>query len=1103
MRTLTLSLLLTTALLGCRKEVPLSETDLDGDGVMADVDCDDTDPDRFQGNDELCNGLDDDCDEEVDEEAIDAPTWFADADGDGYGDPAAGETTCEQPLGYVITDTDCDDADAAFHPGAAEYDCTDPNDYNCDGSTGYADADGDGWAACEECDDSDGAVKPDADEVCNDIDDDCDGDVDQDAVDAPTWYLDSDADTYGNPAISTVDCEQPAGWVADDTDCDDLHTPSHPGGTEVCDEHDNDCDGTVDEDDATDAPTWYEDEDGDLWGADATGTTQCDAPDSTWVTRAGDCDDEHAKASPTGTEVCDDLDNDCDGSTDGADAVDASSWYADSDSDGYGDADSASVACDQPSAYVSDSTDCDDSDGDVNPGETELCNGVDDDCDGTIDEDDADDALTWYIDLDEDGYGGSRTTTACEEPSGYTDNSDDCDDLDDDAFPGNTEVCDKADNDCDGDTDESDAADATEWYADADGDGYGDADTSTTACDEPSGYTDNDDDCDDTAATSNPSAYEVCDGEDNDCDGDTDEDDAIDADTWYIDADGDGYGDARYHTDACDQPSGYTDNGDDCDDSDSGISPAATEYCDGVDNDCDGSTDEGDAVDAVVYYADDDGDDYGDPDSTQSACSQPSGYVSDDTDCHDTDDTAYPGSHETETPGDGIDTDCDGYDGCNDLGCDNYPDVLISHSYTGSSYSTTSEVYLGSSSGVATTADYSLPTYSAYDVDFGDFDGDGYVDITWSSHYDGDYNTTAYVYYGSASGYSTSDRVGLTVSSGRNTAVADLDSDGYDDWVTAFYRDNSNDRTLNSKIWWGSSSGLSSSDYTDLPTAGPQDVEIDDFDADGYLDIFFCGYNDGDYYTNSYVYWGSSGGSYSTSDRTTLAMYGCWDSEVGDFDADGYLDILTGSHHDGNYSTTSYVWYGSSSGFSTSNRFSMSTYGTLGVEVTDLDGDGYDDALVPNYYTGSSYSTTSYVYWGSSSGLSTSSRDSFTTYGPYDVGAGDLDGDGYQDLVFCTYYNGSTHSASSYVYWGSSAGLSSTATSLPTVGCTHLAIADIDQDGYDDVVFDGHHSGSWSGTARSYVYWGGSSGVSSSTRTTIGPSRGAYGVAIVPTHAGD
>ena len=103
---------------------------------------------------------------------------------------------------------------------------------------------------------------------------------------------------------------------------------------------------------------------------------------------------ETPHGEPIETEVCDEFDNDRDAAIDEDDAADASTWYADSDGDGYGDVDAAAVACEVPSGHVADATDCDDSTADASPEETEICDSIDNDCDGEADEDDAADAST-------------------------------------------------------------------------------------------------------------------------------------------------------------------------------------------------------------------------------------------------------------------------------------------------------------------------------------------------------------------------------------------------------------------------------------------------------------------------------------------------------------------------------------------------------------------------------------------------------------------------------------------------------------------------------------------------------------------------------------
>ena len=493
------------ALLACKNDpidTGTAVVDMDGDGFSVEEDCDDNDPAAFPGGAEICDGLDNDCDGTVDNNASDAFEWYGDADGDGFGDAAQLTQACTAPLGYVPADGDCDDADSRVYPTAPETDCTDPIDYNCDGSVGYADADGDGSPACEDCDDAEGTAFPGGTEICDAIDNDCDGDVDDSALDASTWYIDYDADGFGSSSYTEQACEQPIGFTDNDLDCDDTSALALPGGIEVCDGLDNDCNGDTDEDSATDALTFYADTDSDGYGDPSSTQVACEVG-SGFVEDDQDCDDTDSKVNPSATETCDGLDNDCDGATDDASASDAATWYIDYDADGYGSSTYTTQACDQPTGYASTSDDCDDTSALASPGVTEICDEIDNNCDGDVDEDSASDATTWYLDLDLDGYGDpSNTSTSCVQPSGTVTDFGDCDDSDIDISPDAEEVCDTVDNNCDGSTDEDTAVDADTWYADTDGDGYGDPDSTTQACDQPTGYVSDNTDCDDTDATS-------------------------------------------------------------------------------------------------------------------------------------------------------------------------------------------------------------------------------------------------------------------------------------------------------------------------------------------------------------------------------------------------------------------------------------------------------------------------------------------------------------------------------------------------------------------------------------------------------------------------
>jgi len=273
--------------------IPAAPNDEDGDGVFSGEDCDDADATAYPGATEVCDGVDNDCNGEIDEEP---PVWYMDGDGDGFGDPLGTAKGCEQPYRYATNSNDCNDFNAAISPNATEV-CNSTDD-NCDGEIDngvdengggipfYADEDGDGRGgetfliACPEdrpdgyryfgddCDDTNTDIRPGATEICDGIDNDCDAATDNNPIDGIAYYHDADGDGYGNAMEGGYrSCSQPPGMVADNTDCEERSADAYPGGTEVCDGFDNDCDGGVDEDTPlADVPTWYYDGDWDGYG---------------------------------------------------------------------------------------------------------------------------------------------------------------------------------------------------------------------------------------------------------------------------------------------------------------------------------------------------------------------------------------------------------------------------------------------------------------------------------------------------------------------------------------------------------------------------------------------------------------------------------------------------------------------------------------------------------------------------------------------------------------------------------------------------------------------------------------------------------------------
>ena len=327
-------------------------------------------------------------------------------------------------------DFDCYDSDCAGHQDCAGGD-DDDSAGDDDDDDEPSDLDGDGYDFPEDCDDGNPWINPEAPEVCNDRDDDCNGLVDD-------GIPDGDGDSFDQ-------CD----------DCDDGNANIYPEAPEICDGEDSDCNGLVF---------------GDELDIDEDGMLSCNC-DEDMTGPNCDCDDTDPEVLPGAVETCDPVDDDCDG--------DLLESFADADSNGIPDC----VEVDDDSDGYQWLTDCDDSNAAVFPGATEECNGIDDDCNGYADNDDFGE-----VDSDLDGF------LSCT----------DCDDEDPAFNPGaiESDCTDNNDYNCDGSV----------GHADNDSDGV-------EACES---------DCDDTDPANNPGLPEICDLQDNNCDGQIDEGDVCD-----------------------------------------------------------------------------------------------------------------------------------------------------------------------------------------------------------------------------------------------------------------------------------------------------------------------------------------------------------------------------------------------------------------------------------------------------------------------------------------------------------------------------------------------------------------------------------------------
>ncbi len=561
-------------------------------------DCNDSRAAVNPGATEICDGIDNNCNDQIDEGV--KTTFYRDEDGDGYGHVSQVLQTCAKPIGYVSDSTDCDDADNTKWQSAMLYVDVDQDGYDngqatvCYGATipvGYA-----ATTSGADCDDNNIAIHA-----------------------SETWYLDADSD--GHYVSSQLSCGSPgAGYNTtggQQGDCDDDNDTTWQSASLYIDVdkdgYDNgqatvcygatipvgyaattsgtDCD---DNNGAIHAPVqYYIDADRDGFGSTATAMLCSLTATPGYSTNNTDCNDNDA-------------------------AIHAPvQYYVDADRDGFGSTTTAMVcSLTATTGYSTNNTDCDDNDAAIHA------------------------PVQYYVDADRDGFGSTTTAMLCSltATAGYSTNNTDCNDYDA-AIHAPVQYFVDADRDGFGSTatamlcsltattgystnntdcNDSDTAihAPVQYYVDADRDGFGSTATamvcSLTAT---TGYSTNNTDCNDNdAAIHAPVQYYV--DADRDGFGSTatamvcsstatvgystnntdcnDNDAAIHAPVqYYVDADRDGFGStATAMLCSLTAPIGYSMNNTDCNDTMASVNPNAPEICDGLDNNCNGQTDE-------------------------------------------------------------------------------------------------------------------------------------------------------------------------------------------------------------------------------------------------------------------------------------------------------------------------------------------------------------------------------------------------------------------------------------------------------------------------------------------------------------------------------
>lgn len=440
-----------------------------------------------------------------------------------------------------------------------------------------------------------------------------------------------------------------------------------------------------------------------------------------------------------------------------------------------------------------------------------------------------------------------------------------------------------------------------------------------------------------------------------------------------------------------------------------------------------------------------------------------------------------------------------------DFNKDGFPDVVFAFSagyweYRGEEGESPSRIYWNGSGGFDPANFSELGTKGAADVAVADVNEDGWPDLAFANSQGG----SSYLFIGAEEGFSKDRRLELSTHQAHAVAFGDVDNNGLPDLLFANESGEASYAYLNKKGDFDNKHRL------DFTTHTAKDVVVTDFNRDGFNDVFFTNHlfsitgkaRFGNRMIESYLYYGSANG-FLEENRVGLQTIGAWETGAADLNEDGWVDLLVCNFQEHySYEVPSFIYWNGPDGFDVTLRTPLYEHGAQGNVIHDFNNDGHLDIIITSMMGASrgDYDP-SYLYWGNPQGeYNANNRITLPGREPYEQGMADLDDDGQVEILLLNQGEVSRYENEMWVYWNEKNEFDPwRITGLPAFAGVGVEVADLDRDGYLDVIITNNRNSENIDTTEkaafpranpgSFIYWGTPDGWTISNRTVLNISQ--------------